>query len=242
MTAVLELRDVVLRAEDAPTFDLQRGLDQRIGFAVGAGEIVSLIGANGAGKTSLVRAVIGEIAPAQGAIALAGRDLRGLAPHRRALLGIGYCPAGRRVFPGMSVRDNLLVAASVPARDRKRLLDDAMALFPALGQFAETPAWRLSGGQQQMLAIARALMTGPRLLLLDEPSLGLAPMLVEELLAKLKDVAGAGMGVLLAEQNIGAALRIADRAVVLAEGAMVAQGPAAEIAGRDDLEALAMGV
>ncbi len=240
--AILEVRDLVLRGEDAPPHDADIGIDRRIGFDVGAGEIVALLGANGAGKTSLARAVIGEIDPAEGRIALTGRDLQGLAPHRRALLGIGYCPAGRRVFPGMSVRDNLLVAASVPAADRRRMLADAMALFPALKQFADTPAWQLSGGQQQMLAIGRALMTGPRLLLLDEPSLGLAPILVEELLAKLKDVATSGMGVLLAEQNIGAALRIADRAVVLAEGAMVARGPAAEIAGRDDLAALAMGV
>ncbi len=242
MTAVLELRDIVLRAEDAPLFDTHGSDGHRIAFGVGAGEIVALLGANGAGKTSLMRAVIGEMQPAEGTIALAGRDLHGLSPHRRALLGIGYCPAGRRVFPGMSVRDNLLVAASVPAADRRRMLADAMALFPALKQFAETPAWRLSGGQQQMLAIARALMTGPRLLLLDEPSLGLAPILVEELLAKLKDVAKAGMGVLVAEQNIGAALSIADRAVVLAEGAMVASGTAKDLGQRDDLAALAMGV
>ncbi|MCC6470807.1 MAG: ABC transporter ATP-binding protein [Alphaproteobacteria bacterium] len=229
--SILELREVRLRDT--------RG--NRIGFQVGKGEIVTLLGANGAGKTSVMRAIIGELSPASGSIRLDGSDLAALAPHRRARAGIGYCPAGRRVFAGMSVTENLQVASFADVKERMRRIDEAMALFPQLQTYARTAAWRLSGGQQQMLAIARALMAGPRLLLLDEPSLGLAPILVAELLAKLRQVAAAGTAVLLAEQNIGAALNVADRAVLLAEGAQVAEGFAAEMARRPDLAALAMG-
>jgi branched-chain amino acid transport system ATP-binding protein len=171
-----------------------------------------------------------------------GNDLQGIPPHRRARMGVGYCPAGRRVFAGMSVADNLQVASFAGAGERRERIDAAFALFPQLKTHAATAAWQLSGGQQQMLAIARALMVAPKLLVLDEPSLGLAPILVAELLGKLRDVARSGMAVLLAEQNIGAALAIADRAVLLTEGRMAASGAAAEIAARADLSALAMGL
>ncbi|MCC7047810.1 MAG: ABC transporter ATP-binding protein [Alphaproteobacteria bacterium] len=230
--SILEFRAIRLKAEEGGPID----------FDLGEGEIVALLGANGAGKTSAIRAIIGEIAPASGAIRFLGNDLAGIPPHRRARRGIGYCPAGRRVFPAMSVLDNLHVASFAGAAERARRVDSALALFPQLRGHAATAAWQLSGGQQQMLAIARALMNAPKLLVLDEPSLGLAPILVQELLGRLRAVARGGTAVLLAEQNIGAALEIADRAVLLSEGRMAAQGSAAEIAARADLAALAMGI
>jgi branched-chain amino acid transport system ATP-binding protein len=229
---LLELRAVRLRAGEGGPIDL----------AVTPGEIVALLGANGAGKTSLLRAVIGEIAPAAGAIRFDGNDLTGIPPHRRARLGIGYCPAGRHVFPAMSVLDNLRVASFAGPAERARRTAEAMALFPQLRERAASAAWRLSGGQQQMLAIARALMAAPKLLVLDEPSLGLAPILVGDLLGRLRAVARGGTAILLAEQNIGVALEVADRAALLAEGRLVAQGAAADIAARPDLSALAMGL
>jgi branched-chain amino acid transport system ATP-binding protein len=230
--SVLEFRAVWLRPQEGGPID----------FDLRAGEILALLGANGAGKTTAIRAIIGEVAPASGTILFNGSDLAALPPHRRARLGIGYCPAGRRVFPAMSVGDNLQVACFAPRDERRRRIESAFAVFPQLKAQATTSAWQLSGGQQQMLAIARALMSAPKLLVLDEPSLGLAPILVGELLGKLRDVARRGTAVLLAEQNIGAALEIADRAVLLSEGRMAASASAAEIAARPDLPALAMGV
>ena len=222
--------------------DLRTASLAGVSLEVGAGELVALLGANGAGKSTLLAAIIGELGIASGAILLDGRDLAGLPPHRRARLGIGYCPAGRRVFPGMSVDDHLDVACFADSAERARRKRAAMELFPQLGQHRDAPAWRLSGGQQQMLAIARALMTGPRLLVLDEPSLGLAPVLVDELMQRLSTVAQGGAAVLLAEQNLGAALRVADRAIVLAAGQVAAAGTPAELRMSPDLAVLAMGM
>ena len=214
----------------------------RVSLQVSAGETVALLGANGAGKSTLLAAIMGEARVASGAILLDGRDLDGLPPRRRARLGIGYCPSGRRVFAALSVEDNLDVACFAPAPERARLKRETMELFPQLATHRHAPAWRLSGGQQQMLAIARALMARPRLLLLDEPSLGLAPALVDELLAKLRRVAETGAAVLLAEQNIGAALAVADRALVLTRGRVAAQGGAAELRRSADLSRTVMGL
>jgi len=212
-----------------------------VSLAVAAGEAVALLGANGAGKTTLLKAVIGLVQAEAGTVRLAGERIDRLAPERRARLGVGYAPEGRRVFPGMTVRENLEVACRGGATLRRRRLEEACALFPVLAERADAPAWQLSGGQQQMLAVGRALMTGPRLLLLDEPSLGLAPRIVGELLRRVRDVTAVGTAVLLAEQNAAAALAVCDRAVVLRLGRIVQEGDAASLAAGDVLRSAFLG-
>lgn len=200
---------------------------------VRAGETVALLGANGAGKSTLMKTVMGFLTPRSGVIQLDGRPFTGLAVEKRVRRGLGYCPEGRRVFPGLSVRENLLVAARADAATCRRRLDAVLAHFPALEERLATLAWQLSGGQQQMLAIGRALMTGPRLLLLDEPSLGLSPRLATELLDKLRDIASGGTAILLAEQSVAKALELCDRAYVLELGRIRAVGTATELARND---------
>jgi branched-chain amino acid transport system ATP-binding protein len=200
-----------------------------LSLEIGAGEAVALLGANGAGKSSLLKAIMGLARQTTGTIRLDGEPIGALPVHRRVARGIGYCPEGRRVFAGMTVRDNLAVASALPARRRDHAVERMFALFPALAGKAGERAWQLSGGQQQMLAIARALMTEPRLLLLDEPSLGLAPRLTQELLERVRDLAAAGTAVLLAEQNVAKALSVTSRAYVLQLGRLVQSGPSAEL-------------
>jgi branched-chain amino acid transport system ATP-binding protein len=197
-------------------------LDQ-ISLTVEPGEVVALLGANGAGKSTLLKAVIGLL-PATGTIQLGGEAIEILPPEQRARRGLGYVPEGRRVFPGMSVRDNLLVACFAGAASADRRLAEVLTLFPALAERAAASAWQLSGGQQQMLAIGRALMGGPKLLLLDEPSLGLAPIIADEVMAHIRMLAARGTAVLLAEQSVARALGIAQRAYALSRGRIVAQG------------------
>jgi branched-chain amino acid transport system ATP-binding protein len=198
-------------------------------LAVASGEAVALLGANGAGKTTLMRALIG-LSPARGArVFLDGEDVSNLAPEKRARRGIGYVPEGRRVFPGMTVRDNLLVGCRAAGAERQRRLDAVETLFPALAGQRDKLGWSLSGGQQQMLAVGRALMTGPRLLLLDEPSVGLSPKLAAEVLARVATIAADGTGVLLAEQNVAAALRACRRGYVLQLGRVVREGASPEL-------------
>ena len=199
-------------------------------LVVAPGEAVALLGANGAGKTTLLRALIGQLAVRGGDILLDGRSIAALTPERRARRGIGYAPEGRRVFPGMSVRDNLDVACRGGAAERARRRAEVERLFPQLAEHGARRAWQLSGGQQQMLAIGRALMTAPRLLLLDEPSLGLSPRLTAELFTRLQAIRAGGTAILLAEQNVAEALGLCGRAYVLQTGSIVASGAAAELA------------
>jgi branched-chain amino acid transport system ATP-binding protein len=222
MTALLEIERLTVRHGAVVAL-------ADISLTVAAGEAVALLGANGAGKSSLMQAVIGLARQVDGDIRLDGVSLRGQPVHRRVARGIGYCPEGRRVFPGMTVRDNLAVASPRPARQRDQAIERMFALFPALAGKAADRAWQLSGGQQQMLAIARALMTEPRLLLLDEPSLGLAPLLTQEVLAQVRAIAAGGTAVLLAEQNVATALAITDRAYVLQVGRLTQSGRSAEL-------------
>ena len=212
-----------------------------VNLTVAAGEAVALLGANGAGKSSLLRAVIGLARVSAGHILFDGQPIHTLRANRRARLGIGYCPEGRRVFPGLNVLENLAVACWGNAGTRARRTEAVFALFPPLAERRNTLAWQLSGGQQQMLAIGRSLMDAPRLLLLDEPSLGLSPRLTEDVLLRIPDIAASGTAVLLAEQNVAKALQVCTRAAVLKLGRMVAEGPAAAMADAPEIRAAFLG-
>lgn len=197
---------------------------------VDAGEIVTLIGANGAGKTTLMHAISGVQPITGGAIRFEGRSIERLPAHARVKAGISQVPEGRQVFDPLSVKDNLRLGAwSRRTADLGQDLARVRTLFPMLEALWEMPAGALSGGQQQMLAIGRALMARPRLLLLDEPSMGLAPNLVDHVLAVIKSLRSEGLTILFVEQNAGAALAIADRAYVLETGKVALSGKAAEI-------------
>ena len=197
---------------------------------VDAGEIVTLIGANGAGKTTLMHAISGVQPITGGAIQFEGRSIEQLPAHVRVSAGISQVPEGRQVFEPLSVKDNLRLGAwSRRSTDLRQDLVRVHQLFPMLEALRETPAGTLSGGQQQMLAIGRALMARPRLLLLDEPSMGLAPNLVDHVFGVIRSLKAEGMTILLVEQNAGAALEIADRAYVLETGKVALSGNAGDV-------------
>jgi branched-chain amino acid transport system ATP-binding protein len=195
--------------------------------SVEAGEIVALLGGNGAGKTTLLETVLGF---RPGRVVLFGHDVSALSVEQRVQSGVGYVPEGRRVFAGLTVRENLEASSSQPAAPRRQRVEEMLALFPMLGERPEARAWLLSGGQQQMLALARALMDRPRLLLLDEPTLGLAPVVVADLLRRLGAMSADGTAILLAEQRAALALSVAGRGLVLSRGQVVRRGSAAELA------------
>jgi branched-chain amino acid transport system ATP-binding protein len=197
---------------------------QDVTLTVSVGEAVALVGANGAGKSTLFKSIVGFLRPRNGRMLFRGRDMSGVRPERRARMGLGYAPEGRRVFPGLTVRENLEVAVFGGKAERERRLDRAFALFPQLAQRHSQLGWKLSGGQQQMLAIGRALMGEPGLLLLDEPSLGLSPKLADEVFAAIKTIVTHGTAVLLAEQNVRKALACCDRAYVLEIGNVTLSG------------------
>ena len=205
-----------------------RGID----LHVPSGQVVCLIGANGAGKTTVMRAVSGLLRPRAGRVVFGGTDLAGMAPHRIAASGLLHVPEGRQVFADLSVEENLRLGAYlVPDRlEIARRRDAVLGRFPRLRERLGQAAGSMSGGEQQMLAIGRALMGGPKLLLLDEPSMGLAPLFVEEIFAVIGALRGAGTTILLVEQNASAALDIADHAYVLESGRIVLAGPAAQVA------------
>jgi branched-chain amino acid transport system ATP-binding protein len=214
-----------------------------ISLTVEEGEIVTLIGANGAGKTTTLRAISGLVRPASGAIRFAGRDISRLAPNEIVRAGISHSPEGRHVFPRMTVRENLELGAYTRtskaeiAEDTARVLD----IFPRLGERFAQKAGTMSGGEQQMLAIARAMMSRPRVLLLDEPSLGLSPKLVQTIFAVIRDINARGTTILLIEQNARQALAVAARGYVLEVGTIVHSGPAAELAASEAVRAAYLG-
>ncbi len=200
-----------------------------IALHVGEGEIVALLGANGAGKTTTLRAISGLV-PSTGAVRFDGASLQGVAPHAIARRGVRHVPEGRRVFARMTVRENLeLGGFGVDGRTVSKRVDEALEIFPRLRERFDQSAGTLSGGEQQMLAIGRALVGEPRLLMLDEPSLGLAPLLVQTIFATIRTLHERGTTILLVEQNARQALRIADRAYVLESGRIAREGPAAEL-------------
>jgi branched-chain amino acid transport system ATP-binding protein len=201
-----------------------------ISLEVRAGEIATLVGANGAGKTTLLRAISGVQPITSGTIRFEGESLNRVPSHLRVALGIAQVPEGRQLFGPLSVEDNLKLGAwSRRAAEIEPQMSRVYALFPMLDELRKAPAGALSGGQQQMLAIGRALMAQPRLLLLDEPSMGLAPILVDRILATIETLKREGLTILLVEQNARAALAIADRAYVLETGMITMSGTAAEI-------------
>jgi branched-chain amino acid transport system ATP-binding protein len=203
-----------------------------VSLTVGQGELVAMVGANGAGKTTLLRAISGIQPSSAGSIRFNGRDITRLSPHRIVAYGIGHVPEGRQVFAPLTVQDNLRLGAFSRRRERaavNRELARIYELFPILGQRRDQAAGTLSGGEQQMLAIGRSLLAKPRLLLLDEPSMGLAPLLVEEIFRVIAELNRDGVTILLVEQNANAALQIADRGYVLETGKVVMNAPAGEL-------------
>ncbi|UYN95418.1 MAG: ABC transporter ATP-binding protein [Enhydrobacter sp.] len=200
-----------------------------------AGEVVAVLGGNGAGKTELLETVLGLRA---GTVSLFGRDVSGLPVEKRVRLGLGYVPAGRRVFAGLTVRENLEASCHLPAAERRTRVDEMLALFPMLGERPRARAWLLSGGQQQMLALARALVNRPRLLLMDEPTLGLAPAAIGDLLRRLRTMADEGTAIVLAEQRAALALGVATRGLILRSGKVARTGSAAALLADPDLPRL----
>lgn len=200
-------------------------------ITVGEGELVGLIGGNGSGKSTILRAVSGMIKPWSGTIHFDGIEVSGKRPHEMAQLGLAHVPMGRQLFGNLTVHDNLLLGAFLPEsrKLREENLKKVHTLFPDLQKYAKEKAAQLSGGQQQMVAIARGLMLSPKMLLLDEPSLGLSPLLVKGVMAAIRRVADTGMPVLLVEQNVKQVLQISDRAYVLENGHQVLAGPSREL-------------
>lgn len=206
-----------------------------ISFAVEPGQIVALIGRNGVGKTTTMRSIMGLTRPRQGSIRWGGVEIRGMATHRIARLGIGYVPEDRRIFPELTVWENLDIARRPPANGESWTEAGVFELFPALGEIQQRLGGVLSGGQQQMLTIARSLMSNPRLLLLDEPSEGLAPQIVEMLRDQVEKLKHSGLSIVLAEQNLEFVLWLADRVHILEKGEIKFSGSAGELRGNEEV-------
>ena len=236
----------MLRVKNLDVAYGQRLALRHVSLHVDPGEIVSLIGANGAGKTSLLRTVAGLVRARAGELTFAGQAIGRLPPERVVMLGCSLVPEGRQVFATLPVRENLLLGATVQYRRGKAAeveadLQRAYRLFPRLEQRAEQLAGTLSGGEQQMLAMARALMTRPRLLMLDEPSMGLAPLVVKDLFQAIRTIRDEGATVLLVEQNARGALRLSDRGYVLETGRIVLTGSAQELLRNRDVQRAYLG-
>jgi branched-chain amino acid transport system ATP-binding protein len=234
---VLEVRDLQVAYGAAPAL-------WGVSFELRARELLCIVGPNGAGKTTLINTLAGMLRARSGRIVFEGKDITVLAPHRFCEAGIAVVPEGRRLFGSMSVLENLEIGSLLAAAraHRRNSLDAVLTLFPVLKEKLAQAAGELSGGQQQMLAIGRALMARPRLLLLDEPSLGLSPLIVGEMFNAIGRVHAEGTAVLLVEQNVATALRVADRAYVLEEGRMVAEGTPDELMQRDEIRRAYLGV
>jgi branched-chain amino acid transport system ATP-binding protein len=234
---MLELHDLQVAYGAAPAL-------WGVSLELRTGELLCVVGPNGAGKTTLINAIAGIQRTRSGCIVFEGRDITALPPHRFCEAGIAIVPEGRRLFSGMSVLENLELGSYLPAAkaQRKQSLDAALALFPALTEKLASPAGELSGGQQQMVAIARALMARPRLLLLDEPSLGLSPRIVHDMFAAIRCINAEGMSVLLVEQNVVMAMEVSTRAYVLEEGRIVADGAPDDLLARPEIQRAYLGV
>src|SRR6187399_77622 len=215
-----------------------------ITMSVKAGEAVAVIGANGAGKTTLLRVISGLLPASAGETMMEGLSLRTIPPHRVVETGIAHVPESRRLFPRLSVEGNLKMGAFVPAARARfaERLDYVYGLFPRLKERRNQLAGTMSGGEQQMCAIARALMSGPKLVLLDEPSMGLAPVVVAQVFDLVRRIRSEGYTVLIVEQNVRQVLKVADRAYLLEAGRIKAAGPSADLAASDDIRKAYMGI
>jgi branched-chain amino acid transport system ATP-binding protein len=220
MMALLEITDLSVRYGEIEAL-------RSVTIAVEEGSVVTLLGSNGAGKSTTLRAISGLAAPASGEIVFEGQSIAGLGPEAIVRRGISHVPEGRRVFPGLSVRENIMLGASNRRETTsaiRREADEMFELFPDIRPFADALGWTLSGGQQQMVAVARGLMAKPRLLLLDEPSLGLAPVIVQAVFRIIAEIRRRGATVLLVEQNARMALKVADYGYVLETGRLALGG------------------
>jgi ABC-type branched-subunit amino acid transport system ATPase component len=217
--AILEVEDLVAGYNGQPVL-------HKVSLQVTAGEVVSLLGANGAGKSTLLKTVMGTVPVIQGYIRLAGTGISTWSPHKRVSSGIGFSPEGRRIFANLSTEENLLMgAASLPRARKRDGLDRAFTLFPVLAERTAQKAGTLSGGEQQMVAIARAMMAAPKLLLVEEPSQGLAPVVVDAVYATLREIADTGVAVLVAEQFQQVHEDASDRILVIDKGTIVPDRP-----------------
>jgi len=220
----------VLEASELQTYYGKSHILHDVSLSVGEGEVVTLLGRNGAGKTTMLRTLVGLTPARQGSVTIFGNKVTAWPPFRIAALGVGYVPEGRRIFANLTVDENLRVPLERPG---PWTIPRVYELFPRLAQRKTSKGRQLSGGEQEMLAIARALLINPKLLLLDEPSQGLAPLIVQEVFRIIVSMRSEGISVLLVEQNVRAAVEVADRAYVLDDGRVVYEGPAAEF-GRDE--------
>ena len=198
-----------------------------VNFHINAGEIVSLLGRNGVGRSTTIKAVMGDVPPV-GVVRFAGRDIAGMKPHQIARLGLGYVPENRDVFPSLTVRQNLLLGQKSARQAGRWSMQDMFRIFPRLEERADTPAGVMSGGEQQMLTICRTLMGDPELVMIDEPTEGLAPMMVELVGKLLAEIAGRGVAILLVEQKLTIALKISHRIYVMGHGRIVFEGSVAD--------------
>jgi branched-chain amino acid transport system ATP-binding protein len=216
-----------------------------ISLAVEPGEVVTLLGANGAGKSTTLRTISGLIRPTNGEVWFDGQRIDQMPPEQVVRLGLSHVPEGRRIFPGLTVRENIMLGSSSRGRLSKRELEEGVeqmfGIFPDIKRFENALGWTLSGGQQQMLAVARGLMAKPKLLLLDEPSLGLAPVIVQQLFATIREIHARGTTILLVEQNANMALSVASRGYVLETGNLTVQGSTAELLGNEEVRAAYLG-
>ena len=234
----------MLRVEEVDLFYGDAQALDGVSLEIGEGTIVAIIGANGAGKTSLIRAIAGMHRPARGRIALRATDITGWESHRVCNLGIGQVAEGRQIFPSLSVAENLDVGAMLPrARARRgRNLERVLALFPVLAERSAQAAGTLSGGEQQMLAIGRCLMGAPELVMFDEPSLGLAPAIVQNMLSTIRDLNREGLTCVLVEQNVAVSLRLAAQAYVIENGRITLSGSGAELLADDRVRQAYLGM
>lgn len=216
-----------------------------ITMSVESGEIVCLVGANGAGKSTLLKVISGIVPAVSGKFLFEGKDITNKKPDFIVKAGLSHVPEGRQIFADLTVRQNLILGSYVhnlPKQEMSRLFDSVFELFPILKSRLMQKAGTMSGGEQQMLAIGRGLMSQPKLLLLDEPSLGLAPLVVETILTVIQNLRSTGISILLVEQNVNAALRISDRAYVIETGAIVAEGKARELMENDEIKKSYLGM